>query len=194
MELNRYCKKLNVKLQWVNNLATIIFNDKPCHSNNLNKALFEYSKSQLKAHAGSLSLQGAFLQIQNVDEKISNTIHYNWKLNDELLTFFVKARLNILPTNFTLYIWNRDNGAKCQFCNRCTESMTHLLNGCHAEFGNFYSKRHNRIVKRLFNQLKFIDRRYRNYNNTNIKTITLEHRKYYNYATQESPTLLITIQ
>ena len=25
MELNRYCKKLNVKLQWVNNLATIIF-------------------------------------------------------------------------------------------------------------------------------------------------------------------------
>ena len=83
MELNRYCKKLNVKLQWVNNLATIIFNDKPCHSNNLNKALFEYSKSQLKAHAGSLSLQRAFLQIQNVDEKISNTIHYNWKLNDD---------------------------------------------------------------------------------------------------------------
>ena len=26
MELNRYCNKLNVKLQWVNNLATIIFN------------------------------------------------------------------------------------------------------------------------------------------------------------------------
>ena len=92
MELNRYCKKLNVKLQWVNNLATIIFNDKPCHSNNLNKALFEYSKTQLKAHAGSLSLPGAFLQIQNVDEKISNTIHYNWKLNDELLIFCVKAR------------------------------------------------------------------------------------------------------
>ena len=85
----------------MNNLATIIFNDKPCHSNNLNKALFEYSKSQLTAHAGSLSLQGAFLQIQNVDEKISNTLHYNWKLNDELLRFCVKARLNILPTNFT---------------------------------------------------------------------------------------------
>ena len=54
MQLNRYYKKLNVKLQWVNNLATIIFNDKPCHSNNnLNKALFVYSKTQLKAHAGS---------------------------------------------------------------------------------------------------------------------------------------------
>ena len=39
MELNTYCKKLNIKLQWVNNLATIIFNDKPCHNNDLNKAL-----------------------------------------------------------------------------------------------------------------------------------------------------------
>ena len=93
MELNRYCKKLNVKLQWVNNLATIIFNDKPCHSNN-------FSKTQLKAHAGSFGLQRTFLQIQNVHEKISNIIHYNWKLNDELLIFCVKARLNILPTNF----------------------------------------------------------------------------------------------
>ena len=159
MELNRYCKKLNVKLQWVNNLATIIFNDKPCHSNNLNKALFEYSKTKLKAHAGNLSLHGTFLQIQNVDEKISNTIHYNWKLNDELLTFCIKARLKILPANFTLYIWNRDNDLTCQLCNYCT---AHFLNGCHAVLGNVYSMRHNRIVNYLFDQLKFIDRRYRN--------------------------------
>ena len=69
----------------MNNLATIIFNDKLCHSNNLNKTLFEYLKSQLKVHARSLSVQGAFLQIQNVDEKMSNTIHYNWRLDDELL-------------------------------------------------------------------------------------------------------------
>ena len=57
MELNRYCKKLNVKLQWVNNLAAIIFNDKPCHSNNLNKTLFEYSQPQLKGHAVVLAVR-----------------------------------------------------------------------------------------------------------------------------------------
>ena len=148
----------------MNNLATTIFNDKQ-------------SQSQLKAHAGSLSLQGAFLQTQNVDEKISNTIHYHWKLIDELLIFCVKARLNILPTNFTLYIWNRDNDPRCQFCNHCTESMAHLLNGCHAEFGNLYIKRHNRIANYLFDQLKFIDRRYTNYNNNNIETIMPEHRE-----------------
>ena len=173
IELNRYCKKLNVKLQWVNNLATIIFNDKPCHSNNFNKALFEYSKSQLKEHTGCLSSQGAFLKIQSVDEKTSNTIHYNWKLNDELLIFFD----NFLPTSFTLCIWNGDKDPMYPFCNHWIESMAHFLNGCHAEFGNFYSKRHHRIVEYLFGQLEFIDRRYRNYNNKNIETIMAERRK-----------------
>ena len=53
--------------------------------------------------------------------------------------------------------------------------MAHLLNGCHAELGNFYSKRHNRIVNYFFDQLKFIDRRYKNYNNKNIESIMPEH-------------------
>ena len=172
----------------MNNLATIIF--KNFSRILLNKALFEYSKTKLKAHAGNLSLQGTLLQIQNVDEKISNTIHYNWKLNDELLTFFVKARLNILPTNFTLYIWNRDNDPRCQFCNQCTESMAHLLNGCQSEFGNFYSKKHNRIVNYLFDQLKFIDRRYRNYSNKNIETIMPEHSEILQLCNARKPDIV----
>ena len=175
IKLGKYCKKSNDKLHWLNNLAIIIFNDKPCYTNNLNKPSFKYSKSQVKAHVGSLSLQGAFLQNRNVDKKISNTIHYNWKLNGERLVFCVKAKLNILPTNLTIYIWNRDNNPRCQFCNHCTESMAHLLNGCHAEFEDFYSKRHNRIVNYRFDQLKFIDSRYRNYNNKNIETIIVEY-------------------
>ena len=55
--------------------------------------------------------------------------------------------------------------------------MAHLLNGCYGQFGNFYSKRHNRIVNYLFDQLKFIDRRYRNCNHKNIETIMPEHRE-----------------
>ena len=172
----------------MNNLATIIF--KNFSRILLNKALFEYSKTKLKAHAGNLSLQGTLLQIQNVDEKISNTIHYNWKLNNELLIFCVKARLNILPTNFTLYIWNRDNDPRCQFCNQCTESMAHLLNGCQSEFGNFYSKKHNRIVNYLFDQLKFIDRRYRNYSNKNIETIMPEHSEILQLCNARKPDIV----
>ena len=55
--------------------------------------------------------------------------------------------------------------------------MAHLLNGCHAEFGNFYSKIHNRIVNYFLDQLKFIDRHYRNYNNKNIETTMPEHHE-----------------
>ena len=172
----------------MNNLAAIIFSDKPCQSKSLNKALFEYSKSQLKAHVGSLSLLGAFLQIQNFDEKTSNSIHYNSKLIDELLIFCVKTRLNILPTNFTLYIWNRDNDPRCQFCNQCTESMVHLLNGCHVEFGNLYGKTHNRIES--FWSVKIIDRRYRNYKNKNIETIIPEHRKVLQLCNARNPDIV----
>ena len=172
----------------MNNLATIIF--KNFSRSLLNKALFEYSKTKLKAHAGNLSLQGTLLQIQNVDEKISNTIHYNWKLSDELFIFCAKARFNILTTNFNLYIWNRDNDPRCQFCNQCTESMAHLLNGCQSEFGNFYSKKHNRIVNYLFDQLKFIDRRYRNYSNKNIETIMPEHSEILQLCNARKPDIV----
>ena len=66
----------------------------------------------LKVHTEGLSLQGAFLKLQNIYEKVSQTIHYNWKLNDQLLIFCTKARLNILPSNFTLYIWDREKSPR----------------------------------------------------------------------------------
>ena len=176
-ELNRYCRKLKIKLQWIDKAVVIFDNNSPCHAKNLNKALFEYTQLQLKAHSATLRLQGAFLQIQNVDEKISPTIHYNWKLNDQLLIFYVKARLNILPTIFTLFIWNCENNPRCPFRNHATESMAHLLNGYQREFGNFYSRRHNRIADYLHEQFKTIDRRYKTYNNKYIDTIVAQHRE-----------------
>ena len=105
MELNRYCKNLSVKLQWVNNLVTIIFNDKPCHSNNLNKALFDYSQSQLKGHAGSLTLRGAFLQIQSVDEKISNTIHYNCQQTSPYIFGIAITTQGVTSVIIVLKVW-----------------------------------------------------------------------------------------
>ena len=78
--------------------------------------------------------------------KASHSIFNNWKVNDKLIKFVAKARLNIS--------WNRDNNPLCPFgCNK-TESMAHLLNGCQRTFGNFYSRRHNRIVKFLGNLLE----------------------------------------
>ena len=40
IELNRYCPKLNIKLQWIDNKVVIIFdNNSPCHAKKLNKTL-----------------------------------------------------------------------------------------------------------------------------------------------------------
>ena len=117
------------------------------------------------------------MQIQNADEKISQAIHCNWKLNDQLLIFCVKARLNILPTNLTLFIWNRENDPRCPFCNHAAENMAHLLNGCQREFGNFCSRRHNRIADYLYEQFKTIDRRHKTYNNKHIDTVIAQHRE-----------------
>ena len=89
----------------------------------------------------------------------------------------VKVRLNILPTNFTLFIWKRENNPRCPVCNHATESMAHLLNGCKREFGNFYSRRHNRIADYLYEQFKTIDHQYKTYNNKHIDTIIAQHRK-----------------
>ena len=70
--MNRYCRKLNIKLQWIDNKAVVIFdNNSPCHAKELNKAFFDSIQLQLKAHFETLRLQAAFLQIRNVDENIS---------------------------------------------------------------------------------------------------------------------------
>ena len=60
---------------------------------------FILEKQLVKAQ--SLSLQGSFFLLDNIDNKNSHTIYYNWNVSDELIKFIVKARLNILPTNFT---------------------------------------------------------------------------------------------
>ena len=45
IEPNRYCRKLNMKLQWIDNKVVVIFdNNSPCHAKKLNKALFEYTQ------------------------------------------------------------------------------------------------------------------------------------------------------
>ena len=55
--------------------------------------------------------------------------------------------------------------------------MAHLLNGFQREFGNFYSRRHNRTADYLYEQFKTIDRRYKTYNNKHIDTIIAQHRE-----------------
>ena len=148
-DMVRYARKLNVQVKFIENEAVVIYDGMVLPNHNLQKKLFDLCVRRDLANAESLTLQGPFFCLKNVNMKASHSIFYNWKVNDELIKFVAKARLNILPTNFTTHIWNSDNNPLCPFgCNK-TESMAHLLNGCQRTFGNFYSRRHNRIVKFL---------------------------------------------
>ena len=191
MDLIRLCRKLKVQVKWYNGIACIftqagkIFDDK-----NLNKKLYNEVVESICVHARSLSLQGSFLNMQRIDSKISNTIHYNWLVSDDLVKFLVKARLNILPTNFTKYIWNRENDPKCSFCNYKTESIAHVLNGCMKVFKNFYSRRHDRIVDKIHSVIKDLDLNCESFNNKCVDTILPDFKREITPIVKRKPDIL----
>ena len=96
-------------------------------------------------------MKGCYLNLENVHIKSSHSIYYDWKVDDALVIFTIKERLSILPTNFTLHLWNRDHNAECPFCHRHTESVAYLLNGCNE---CFYSRHHDRIVNKIAEFIK----------------------------------------
>ena len=121
IDLFRFSKKFNVKVHWKENDAKVKIGDEYYDDKaDLTKRLFMHSVKRDLNKASTLSLQGTYFNLENIDEKNSHTIYYNWKLSDDLVKFVIKARLNILPTNFTLYIWNRDHDVRCPFCNHLT--------------------------------------------------------------------------
>ena len=155
-DLLRYSRKLNVTITFEEGDAVV--KDKNGSSldqgANLCKSLYNLSVKRDITKANSLVIQGPFLRLTNINKKISHTILYNWRVSDDLVRFALKARLSILPTNFTTYIWNRERNPFCPFGCLHSESIAHLFNGCLATFGNFYSRRHNRIVGKVCEFLK----------------------------------------
>ena len=154
-ELARYVRKIGVSLHFENDIVIVsangkIFNNHP----KLQKSLYNNCIDRFALQTLSLSVQGSFFNLPNINAKCSNSVLYNWNISDTLIIFVMKARLSILPTNFTIYLWNRDNDPYCPFGCHHTESMAHLLNGCIKTFGNFYSRRHNRVVEKIAEYLK----------------------------------------
>ena len=150
ISLLRYCRKLGVTMKWVGGQAKVqIGNNFYDDEENLKKRLFNLCIEKKIEYAKNLTLQGNYVKINNINGKMSNTIQYNWKLDDFLYKFYIKAKLNILATNFTKFIWNRqaNPNPNCTTCNK-TESVAHLLNGCN-RFKNFYTRRHDRVCEKL---------------------------------------------
>ena len=98
-------------------------------------------------------------------------------------------RLSLLPTNFTTHIWNRTNDPRCPLCFGDTESIAHLFN---REFHNFYSRRHDRIVGKLFDEIKLIlCSRKKVYTNKLLETLLPEYREELTLLQHRKPDIVI---
>ena len=67
VKLNSCCRKLKIKIWWIDNKATVIIGEAPCNATNLHKAFFNHRIKCLKVHEEGLSLQETFLKLQNMD-------------------------------------------------------------------------------------------------------------------------------
>ena len=190
-ELLRYARKLDISIVFRDGKAGVIIDGKfHDDTSSLQKILFHYTVKRDLIKAKELSIQGCFFGMDGIHLKSSHSIFYNWKIDDLLVKFSIKARLSLLPTNFTLHIWNRENDPLCPFCRNHTESMAHLMNGCH-EFRNFYSRRHNRIADKVEDVISQSNRRLRVYSNKLMETIFTEYREELLLIEHRKPDILL---
>ena len=185
IELSHYSRKLNVQVKFVNGEAVVYTGNAILSSaNNLQNKLFDLFTAKRIEKAKQLTLQGNYIKMNGIVSKTSHSIFYNWNVDDDLVKFCLSARLNILPTNFIKHIWNNENNPECNFCSHATESMAHVLNSCKV-FNNYYSRRHDRIVSKIFSFLeKLIDDDFVIYSEKMAETIfpeydwhNIQHRK-----------------
>ena len=164
-DMLRYARKLGVIVTYFNEKAIVRIGDKRFDDScSLQKVLFRLTVDRDLEKVKQLSIQGPYLCLSGIQLKSSHSVLYNWSIQDSLVKFVIKARLSLLPTNFTLHIWNRENCPMCPFCRSHTESIAHLMNGCR-ECHNLYNRRPNCIADKITDEIKLHLPRYRVYSN-----------------------------
>ena len=164
-DLNDLCHWTGVNLQWSGIDATTeeiiknknirvtatVLQDGLRYSlppNNMRASLLLINHEQRQRHWRGLKLQGKLACVPFADHSISHTIFYNSSLDEDILIFTVKARLQVYPTKLNLSIWYpRSHSPLCIHHGeeQVIESMSHILNGCHFYKG-LYVSRHDRVV------------------------------------------------
>ena len=169
-DLNDLCVRTGVSLEWVRSdsgtvrvsediitdpltqvKATVTYDG---HSHLLTatgarRVLMDLHQHQQQQHWTGLKLQGKLACLPYADHSVSHSFLKNTALNEDIITFTAKARLQVLPTRLNLSIWFP--GTQVPHClhhntEQITETLSHILNGCYAYKG-MYIARHDRIVE-----------------------------------------------
>ena len=113
------------------------------------RVLLSVRQSETRQHWCGLRLQGKLACMESADHSVSHSVFKNAAVGEDVLTFTIKARLQVLPTKYNLSTWYPHTHNP--FClnhpdsQQHLESIAHITNGCHA-YKHLYIARHDRIV------------------------------------------------
>ena len=108
---------------------------------------------QMEREFKTLSSQGRVCReaAEDADMRLSSAFLTNHKLSDDIRSFVVRSRLQLLQCNSLMHTYF-NTSKECTQCGFFTETVSHIMNGCR-EMKNMYQKRHNRVVDMLHSKI-----------------------------------------
>ena len=159
IELNELCMREGLRLEMSgdeyvyissldNEVAIVLRNQ----STTFNHIKSQHLNNRITRFKTKIS-QGRILSTPCIDFQISNNYLTNTAINDNLVKFIFKTRLQLLECNSLLHrYYPRVYPKSCLLCNNPFDTASHVLNGCMI-FNDMYIKRHDRIVNHIHSQL-----------------------------------------
>ena len=151
IHLNELCSRLSTKLHIRGDEYVLRVTDDAIELSFSDAKAFHSSFKRLQLRKmlalwKEKEFQGRIARTPNVDSKVSSPHLANLKLDDALVKFVVKARLQLIETNTVMHTYYP---AEChRSCDRCgfhSDTLSHVLNGC-PESSDAIQSRHNRVV------------------------------------------------
>ena len=94
----RYARSLNVDIKYVNDKAMALVKGTWCDNQcELQKKLYQLCVERDVEASKELTVQGCYLNLENVHIKSSHSIYYNWKVDDALVILQSKRDLAFSP-------------------------------------------------------------------------------------------------
>ena len=165
-QLFHLVQKINANLNWEKNTedlysagnAQLIMKSehngtRVVQNDRIRKEIIEDQLSKDLEDLKKLPMQGRLVDNKSANNLMSQNIFRNCKLTDQLIYFWYKARQNVLPCYYTLSLWYPNQPTTCALDGYHIESTAHVLNGCQ-KLKNNYSKRHDRVVDKIGNDVK----------------------------------------
>ena len=122
-----HVNKIKGRVEYKGNNDVIVIDGREINQKNLKQEFEKEFENIDLLRCLELQMQGNFIKMENIEPKISHQIYYGWKLSDSLVAFIVWARMNQLPCNQIINMWNKEHEKRCKLCNQNIKSVAHLM-------------------------------------------------------------------